>query len=444
MGRLALVCAVVGGCSFQPPPGSNTPIDTVDALVIPPGPCQMAPARTCSDAETLRECKVAGDDPVDTTCPLGCSNAGTAHCQTIVPAGGGASGADMLVDAQLMPTTLDGSRTIIDGDTGAISMGTFTRPAGTGPMNGVDFHITNGIAVFRFGSLTIDGPVTVRGTHAIALVADGNVTVNALIDARGGCTANNDPAPGPGGFAGGAGKAIGMGPGGGAPGTGGPGDCSGGAGGGHGDTGGQGGKSGGTAGNANTAGGVGYDDVAIVLLQGGSGGGGGGGGAKATTGGGGGGGLQLVSNNTLRIGDTGVINAGGCGGTSDGDGGSGGGAGGTILLEGAAVEVRGLLAVNGGAGGSSDAGANRSEPGDSSPGAATAGNGGSNGAKGGNGGAAAATVGGAGGDATQKGAGGGGAVGFIRLNGRAVTTSQGTLSPSLGSPSSTQGTPATQ
>ena len=438
------MCAVVcAGCSFKAPAGGGGPFDAaVDALVIPPGPCETVPQSTCSDADTLRECKVQGANPVDTVCPLGCSIANGAHCQTVVPAGGGASAMDLLPDAQLEQVTLSGTRTIINGDTGEIAMGQFTRDAGTGVIAGVDFHVANGIAVFRFKSLTIDGAVGLQGTHAIALVADGDIRVNTLVDAHGGCTNANDAKAGPGGFAGGGPKLVGSGDGGGAAAVGGAADCSGGGGGGHGDTGGQGGKSGGPAGGANPAGGPPFGDAVITLLVGGAGGGGGGGGGKATTGGGGGGAIQLVSNNTIRI--DGTLDAGGCGGTGDGDGGSGGGAGGTILLEAATVDVRGTLAVNGGAGGSSNIGPTRSPAGDASTTAATAPSGGSNGAAGGDGGAAASSVGGPGGDGNQKGAGGGGAAGWIRLNGRSVTTNQGTISPPIGSASSTQGMPKTQ
>jgi hypothetical protein len=354
-----------------------------------------------------------------------------------VPSGGGVT-PDQVDGSGVSGPPLIGNL-IVDGSTGEIGtspMHSSVRGAGTGVINGIDYSVNNGVAIFRFGSLQVSGTVALTGTNAIAFVSNGDVTIDNAIDARGFCGSNN---AGPGGFPGGAAKTTAAGSGGGA---GGGGDNNaGGGGGGYGGTGGVGGKSGG----GNPAGGPLFGDDVISILVGGGGGGGGGGDPNAArVGGGGGGAFQIVSNASITVHPSGGINAGGCGGKA-GNGGqaaSGGGAGGTILLEAPQITVQGYLTVNGGGGAGGDGG---NDGADGQP-TRTAANGGSraggNGTDGGPGGAAAHLDGFNGIDAMagKHSGGGGGAVGRIRVNTRSGAVSVGSnavMSPSFDDAAST-------
>ncbi len=65
----------------------------------------------------------------------------------------------------------------------------------------------------------------------------------------------------------------------------------------------------------------------------------------------GGGGIQISAGVSILVSPSGIINAGGEGGSGDETGGGGGGAGGGILLEAPSVTTNGVLAANGGGGG---------------------------------------------------------------------------------------------
>ncbi len=388
----------------------------IDAYIPDAGPCSAASAQCISDV--LRTCSNPGAMPVDTTCSWGCVSGGNgAHCGELVPAGGGVLPGDLTPDTTLVDTTLSGVSLIINADTGAIgtlAQPTVIRPSGTGVMNGIDYAVRNGVAIFRFGSLTISGGVGPYGSHALALVADGAISVTGVLDMRAPCINQGSLGGSPGGNPGMA--ATGQGGGGGGS------SGIGGSGGGYGGVGGRGGLNG-----VNSTGPA-FGDAQITKLAGGGGGGGGSGGA----GGAGGGAVQLVSNTSISI--PGGINAGGCGGKTSsgtGNGGGGGGAGGTILLEAPAITINGKLAVNGGGGGGvggSGVGADGTL--DRNP---AAGGVGSvlNGAVG----AAGATTNGADGAiSVPLGAGGGGGLGRIRLDtqsGSASITNGALLSPAL-------------
>lgn len=419
------------GCKFSPP----APVEG-DAAPPDAGPCMAAPTRECADDITLRECITAGQQPVDKTCPWGCITGGDAHCGIVNPYGGGATPADTdpatfgaLGNVTLTaPTTIDGSAGTITGLTTEFEF--LPRP--------------NNIAVFRFKSLTIGAPVRLAGTAAIVLVVDGQIIVNALVDAKGPCSFDDDAStPGPGGFAGGlTATSDGQGPGGGKVGSG----KAGGGGGGHGGMGGPGGI--GPLAAPGGAGGVPNGSEMIELLVGGSGGGATDGNGGRARGGGGGGAIQLVSNMRIVLGPGGAIDAGGCGGDSGAgggeDGGGGGGAGGTILLEAPVIEGAGRLAVNGGGGGAGDDSGLDTRPtafGEAGrlDRAAAEGAVGSLTGSGGGRGAAGASFNGEPGilSATHAG-GGGGAVGRIRLVTRLGTAdTTGEMSPGLGDPGST-------
>lgn len=381
----------------------------------------------CASVDVLRTCSAPGVPAVDTACSWGClMTTGVAHCAQIIPAGGGAMTADLdptgLIDVDLNGTL---------ADDGSIS-GTFARPAGVGIINGVDFVLRNNVAVFSFKSLRINGPLSVRGTSAIALVADGTIVIGNVIDARGTCGAGAGRTAGPGGFAGGLGSSTAAGFG---AGEGSSAQDAGGGGGGHGGEGG--------IGQGLQDGGVTFGDATIAMLVGGGGGGGG----RNALGGGGGGALQLVSNTSIDVmGGANGINAGGCGGSKGtgggSDGGGGGGAGGTVLLEAPTMTIAGSIAVNGGGGGG---GGGAAVGIDGSGGtidrvpAAGGGNGGVGGAGPVSGGTAGAATGG----------GGGGGIGRIRVNTRTGTATVmvgASLSPGFNdaATTATQGIAVTQ
>jgi hypothetical protein len=366
-------------------------------------------------------------------CGWGCGTTPSPHCLQIVPAGGAVMAGDVGVGSDALMDISLPANTIIDSDDGTIKAGTTTlRAGGSGVIAGMDFEMRgSAVAMLRFKSLTIGGTLYLRGSNAIALVADGAIDVNGIVDARGTCMGS---AAGPGGFTGGAKGVNGGGAGGG---VGSDGQSQGGGGGGYGGTGGTGGNG---LDSANPIpGGTPYGDAVISALVGGAGGGGGGAGGGGATGvgGGGGGALQLVSNAQITIESGAGINAGGCGGrngSGPNDGGGGGGAGGTILLEAPHVSITatGKLAVNGGAGGGGASGNSLSAaPGSLNRNPSMPGNGG---AVGGAGGAANTLDGSPGGTTGSKGGGGGGAVGRIRIDtksGSASVDAAAVLSPAL-------------
>lgn len=416
MVRFATVAALLGACSFRPnpvtgdgaAPRDSTPVDLpVDVMLDSPPPIQCTSASaTCLDTNTLETCTGPSATPLVTTCSWGCITTGTDHCGTLTPSGGAVTPSDLMSGGgNLGDVTL--SNAIVDTEIGTI----------VGVTSGYTFTTRNNVGIFRFRSLSISGPVTFTGTHAVAFVALGTITVDSTVDARGPCTTSRQTA-GPGGGNGALPDTDANGNGGGAGSTV---KNGGGGGGGYGGNGGQGGN------GAGGTGGPEFGDAQISML---SGGGGGGGGHNRGTGGGGGGAIQLASNTSIVI-NSGGINAGGCGGTStlgDGNGGGGGGgAGGTILLEAPTVRVSGNLAVNGGAGGG-----NTTDGGDASLDATAATN-----ADGGGTAGAAGTIAGTGG---ATGGGGGAGVGRIRVNTRSgQATVTGVISPDLGT-RSTQGT----
>jgi hypothetical protein len=409
----ALTAALLAACSFRPNasngdapamPHDATPIDLPVDVVIdspPPNACMSASA-ACLDANTLETCTGPGAQPVVTTCTWGCLTAGTDHCGNFTPSGGAVTGGDLDGNG-VGDVTLN--NTVVNTDNGTI----------IGVTTGFTHALRNGVQVFKFRSLMVNGNISFIGSNPAAFAASGTITVGGTLDLRGPCAVSRS-IPGSGGFAGGDGDAAGAGPGAGAAQTG---KNNGGGGAGYGATGG--------AGDGGTTGGTAYGDNLISMLVGGSGGGGGH--NAGHVGGGGGGAIQLASNTSIVI-NSGGINAGGCGGHStagDGNGGGGGGgAGGSILLEAPTVRVSGTLAVNGGAGGGL-----MTDGGDATLDRTAATN-----ADGGGAGGAGATMTGT--DAPSKGGGGGGAVGRIRITTRSgQATVTGTMSPALNDPGTT-------
>jgi hypothetical protein len=416
----SLAILLVSACGFSVPGGAASSGDAAvtgdaprdDAIVTtdaPAGSC-TAPGTSCM-ADVLSTCTGAGATPSTQTCAWGCIASGTAHCGQLVPTGGAVVPGD-LTTPNVGAVQLSGT---VNTMTGSI---TNLRAAGAGVISGIGFTVRNGVGIFTFQNITINGAVTITGGNAAAFVARDSIVVDAAIEL--GATSQE---PGPGGRRGGNRAASAMGGGGGTGGTGPHDDSSGGGGGGHGALGGAGGRSNGTN-NPNGGAVVGGDTIATLT---GGGGGGGGGGPTGGVGGGGGGALQLVAGSSIEINMTGGINAGGAGGAgSTDDGGGGGGAGGAILLEARTITIAGSLAVNGGGGGGSDGGT----AGADGLLVTTRASGGDGLANGGQGGAAGALGGGQGGNAKNAG-GGGGAVGRIRINTRSGNaTITGSISPS--------------
>jgi len=185
-----------------------------------------------------------------------------------------------------------------------------------------------------------------------------------------------------------------------------------------------------------------YGNPELVPLIGGSAGGGDE--SSGHSGGSGGGALQLVAFGRLHIGPYGYVGCGGGGGRYGGMSGSqqgnGGGSGGAVLIEAPVVEIRGIVAVNGGGGGASQT-YGSGEDGRSSDGMATGGYHPDNDAPGGQGSGGAVVDGEDGRRASNaKASGGGGGAGRIRINtatGEAIIT--GTLSPALSTACTTLG-----
>lgn len=421
-----LVTLSAGACGFSVPSGGQPGIDApgddgavdgaIDAFVPDAAVCTAASTECVAGTDILRTCPGPGVAAVDTSCAWGCvGGGGGPHCGVIAASGG-----------TVLPGDVDGTMDgVFTGASEIVFNGT-AEEIGGDPWGDADVNNTTNVAIFRFNDLTIDAPIRLGGTHAIALVASGNVTINTIIDGRPlTCAA---PAAGPGGFVGGQISTTGSGPGALNGGEGGANNTDGGGGGGHGAGGGAGGSPDGTK----PAGGTAFGDAAITVLRGGAGGGGGGDGG-GPVGGGGGAALQIVAGGTITISATGGINAGGCGGENAGgsDSGAGGGAGGTILLEGLTVRIQGALAANGGGGGNGGGGS----PGehgrlDRTP--AAGGTGGDG--QGGTGGAGTTPGGQPGAIGATRAGGGGGAIGRIRINTRSGTaTIDGTavMSPAL-------------
>jgi hypothetical protein len=424
-----LVALLGAGCSFDkgqtaPSDGGGPGSDAPDAY-IPDGAVQCSVIDSmCVGGSVLRSCLTVGLPPVDETCPWGCLDLATPHCGKLQPVGGAVTPADLDNDPLLTGTTLTAAT--VDGNDGTITGG--QRASGTGVNNGIDYNVQNGVAVFRFSTLTISGAIKLRGPRPIAFVVTGALTINALIDVQGDCMTKN---AGPGGSAGGNAHSNGSGTGGGNAGTGSHNNATGGGGGGFGASGGGGGNGMSITG---PSGGTTYGNLGMTLV-GGSGGAGGGGGAGGV-GGGGGGAFQIAANGTILFAATGGINAGGCGGKAGADGGGAGGSGGALLIEAPVVHLgtTAILAVNGGGGAGGNTGAGDGTAGllsaSQAPGGAKVNNAS---ADGGPGGASGMVVGNNGGNDDNAG-GGGGAVGWMRfetLGGSLLLDTGAVLSPNL-------------
>ncbi|HEY1552846.1 MAG TPA: hypothetical protein VGG28_33685 [Kofleriaceae bacterium] len=302
--------------------------------------CSPGDVKECSGSAALT-CNDAGDGYDLDSCALGCTNNGSAHCAYLQPT--------------YMPDVCD-SRA-------AGSSITFT---GSGTLDpNLDSNCTGGvlmqagandICVVRYNSISVvaGSTLTILGAagsgRALALVADDTLTVDGFVDV-GAHTGLNGP--GGGTFISGAlpGGAPGVIYGGGGAG----GASAGGAGGAHNGS----NDSGGQDGGAMNGGQPTMNPASLAVLVGGAsspvpvnddppG-------TTIASIGGGGGALEVVScHGVVTV--SGMINAGGGGGSGGIDplipiGGFGGGAGGNVLIEGVGVSITGSVFANGGGGG---------------------------------------------------------------------------------------------
>jgi hypothetical protein len=393
----------------------------------------------------LQTCNTDGTGFGTTTCALGCNSTNT-DCKALQPTAPAVAGD--FVYGGLSDLTIAATQTLLifNTDTGEIrdQANAVVRMPNATPMtrnveDGIGFHRVSGVGIWTFTKLTVPATTTIvfKGQAGASILAAGDISIAGTIDARG----YGDPTKalmtpstlcmgttaGPGGAIGGITATPPTGEGGSVADT-----TNAGGGGGYGATGGVGGNNGngGTGGTAGAIAGV----AAINPLAGGLGGG-----TSGGVGGGGGGALQLASEGTITV--SGVINAGGCGGSvgSATTGGGGGGSGGAILLEAPTVHVAatGVLAANGGGGGgggdvtTGGTPITAGEPGRPNATRASGGSGGMNGFAGGNGGFSGTPAGQSGSNGNGAGGGGGG-VGRVRLNsstGAATLDTNSTLSP---------------
>lgn len=401
--RLTLtICAIaLHACGFEPPPpiaddGGAIDAAEPDALVLDCEPDTIV----CDDAEgRYVECGSDGTSTRVIDCPLGCATTAE-KCVDVAPSNGLAGYLDQARDdATVRDVTFAGSSTI-DTDSGVIMNGDIPLDIAT--------SVTNGIRVYMFKNLSIQGTVKVTGTMPIAFVADGNVEITGIIDVSADMYTS-----GPGGVTSGAcigGDIAGA-----------QNNIPGGGGGGRFQPGGRGGNayngaSGGAAGAARP-------EPTIEPLVGGCRGG------EARylvfptpppNGGGGGGALQISATGRIELTATGKIDASGGGGSGPGPG-PGGGAGGAVLLEAPIIVLDGpgvVISTKGGGGGGARGstaapgadGGTDPEPaaGGSLSGYAAGGAGGTE--------AAAPQDGGTGNATNTHGAGAGGSVGETRFN----------------------------
>ena len=210
------------------------------------------------------------------------------------------------------------------------------------------------IAVFTFDDISLTGTtsITVTGTRALALLSRSNVTIDVLLSVNGegdGAGVSSGALNGgPGGFAGGLGSNNGVGPGGGGYSSSAALSGASGASGGFGSDGRD-----GLGFGVQGVGGSSYGDLfGEFALQGGSGGGGANNDLYTLGGGGGGGALEVGALGFVNIGANGALEADGGAGDFTSHGGGdllgGGGSGGAILVNAARLDNQGSINARGG------------------------------------------------------------------------------------------------
>ncbi len=386
-----------GGACAGPQPTCAVAMTEDRAVTATFAAFQCTPNTTTCTQQQLVECDGSGVAQV-TPCLFGCHPGGT-RCYDLAPSNVG-------IAACLDASAVEPDAIIPDGSTINTDDGTI-RTAGGAPINVASETIaapTNGVDVrcFRVNRLTI-GQTTVVGSRALAIAANGDVTITGHVSVS--ARAFDQPGPGHftlltnctgqngtlgGGFVAGGGGGGGFGAAGGTGGTGAS------------NNGGQGGPANGTA--------------ELVPLRGGCSGGIPGG-AAAITYPNAAGAIQVVSRIGISLAASAGLSASGWGGGGGGKPTHGGGSGGAILLEAPFVQTvdAAFIVANGGGGG----GLTPGTPGGITTMRAAGGPGGSSGpvpyGAGGFGGSrdgnAADGTG-----STSAGGGGGGAAGRIRIN----------------------------
>jgi hypothetical protein len=310
----------------------------------------VAGQRSCNGAMTqLVTCNGDGISTTSSACSMGCfagSGDGDAGALAVAHCGSPAWSNDLTLDCSALTSTIDldvMANGLIDPQIGSINgvaqaAPVFTTKTQTGTGTPPE------LGVFRLKSLRVRAGQTlsvVGGDRAVALVVDGNVTIEGTLDAAAHLTvAKTLSVPGPGAAAGAEGFGFG-------------GSTNAGAGGGaYGTSGGAGGNRPAPPNPAGTPGAA-YpltDPVSLSPLR--YGGHGGLVGLGTNPRGKGGGGVQIISCGVVTVAAGGLINASGGGAptVSAFQGGGGGGAGGAVLLEAPTVSVAGTIAVTGGGG----------------------------------------------------------------------------------------------
>lgn len=413
-----LVCLVLAGCGFDPPP-PITDIDArgsdaanIDAEVPDAQTTCVASTITCANDRYI-ECDAEGNVAREMACPMGCTEGGIVACLDIEASNELTPQVDLAVSA---PTIAFTGNSTLNTSTGVVVN------AGIGI--DVPNETVNGIRVFRFNTLSIDGTLKVSGSAPVALVAYGDVTITGLVD-----VSADGSTSGPGIRASATtcdGRSVAT--------TTGNSSLAGGGGAGRY----QNGANGGTGGTgAGGAGGSPLFDEDLVPLEGGCRGG------HAdyadnnilygrASGGGGGGAIQIVSRGQISFSGAGKIDASGGGGQSSDDGingtaigGGGGGSGGAILLEAPQILLDGagvVVSTKGGGGAAAGTGltAHHGSDGGVAAGAAPGGTNTSNSNGGAGGTESLSPVNGVS-NSSGDGGGGGGSVGQTRFNNKVAT-----------------------
>ncbi|MDQ3337407.1 MAG: hypothetical protein M4D80_19770 [Myxococcota bacterium] len=339
--RFVLVLALVAACSTKPNPKScldnhcsdpALPFCDVDGSIGgDPNTCiavECTPNafEKCEAGKSL-VCNAGGDNFELTDCEFGCSveAGGCMACDTpscnptkyIIPK----YLPDACAQPAAQPALAISSNTALDTSNNAACSSIVTQAGAPD------------ICVLRYGTITIEAPQTysVKGSRVLALVSDGALTVDGILEVSGNASVNG---PG-GGFV-----------------KSGTGQTAAGGGAGYRHPGGAGATTS-VSGGANNGGPAGTNPLQLTQLFGGPQP------TKGTDGsspGGGGGGVTLISCRD-RVSVAGTVDAGGGGGFGDAfvqvnyRYAAGGGAGGTIVLQGMNITVTGGIFANGGGGG---------------------------------------------------------------------------------------------
>lgn len=412
-GSALVGCGSVEG--DKPKTDANTTPMVDSAVADAPRSCPVGVTAMCTGAD-LVTCDAQGAITEMHTCPNGC-NSNEARCNKVAPSNGLAAALDDAANAPdatfVGPTTIDTDQATITDMNGARVLPTQTINTTPVPT-----------FVIKVKSLTSGGDITVKGTKALAIVSDGDVSIGHVLN-----VSASLQIPGPGAVTNEAGCRGGNAPAGNTEGGGG------GGGGGFGTAGGAGGTGGSPTVAGGVAGGV-TGNAELTPLRGGCPGGKSYLNSGSTVPGGGGGAIQIVSNTAIRLTDGGAIAANGggarytsaifilCAQGSPCGNGEGAGAGGGVLIEAPVVDIAANSGVytNGGGGmcGVNGNGVNGTLMAAATPGQVCSGQTG-NGGNGG-GGTANATNGVNKTGADAVGGGGGGGKGRIRINVAVGTT----------------------